>query len=349
MKNILIILAGLVVIYSCETKSEQKEQDSESFKGSLKPTAVKVQKADIKPFEYLIHTTGKVQASKTVEIKFKTSGQITQFNSHNGKQVDKNEPLVKLDDERQQLALKKANANLEQKSFEYESQIMSFSLSKMDEEQARTIKKNIEHSSGLIQAKLDQEEAELQLSYTQIIAPFDGIIANQAVKVGNFVNQGDKLCDIYSPNKLEVISYVLEGDLSQIHMGDLAEIRAIENEVPSEAIISEINPQVNEKGLVQIVLEIKSKNNQLLPGMNTEVLIKVPKEKNIVVHKEAIVVRSGREVVFVVEDDRAKWHYVTTGLDNGKDVEILEGLEPDDAVIITNNLQLANDALVEVE
>jgi multidrug efflux pump subunit AcrA (membrane-fusion protein) len=75
----------------------------------------------------------------------------------------------------------------------------------------------------------------------------------------------------------------------------------------------------------------------------------VPAAERIVLPKEAVVIRVGRAVVFTAEDGRAKWNFITTGRDNGKEVEILDGLTEGKEVIITNNLQLAHDAPVSVQ
>ena len=81
--------------------------------------------------------------------------------------------------------------------------------------------------------------------------------------------------------------------------------------------------------------------------MNCSATITVPLQKCIVVPKQAVVMRSGKAVVFSLENDKAKWNYVTVGRDNGKEVEITEGLEPGMKVIVSNNLQLAHDAPVQ--
>lgn len=104
--------------------------------------------------------------------------------------------------------------------------------------------------------------------------------------------------------------------------------------------------------MVLVKLKIASarsprEGKMLFPGMNCTATIKLPFEKTLVVPKESVVMRSGKAVVFTLEDGKAKWNYVTTGRDNGKEVEIKEGLQPNQKVITTNNLQLAHDALVK--
>jgi hypothetical protein len=82
--------------------------------------------------------------------------------------------------------------------------------------------------------------------------------------------------------------------------------------------------------------------------MSVQITFIIPYNKNIIVPKEAVVIRSGKHVVFTAERGLAKWNYVTVGRENGKEIEIIEGLKENQAVIITNNLQLAHDAPVKV-
>jgi uncharacterized protein YaiI (UPF0178 family) len=80
--------------------------------------------------------------------------------------------------------------------------------------------------------------------------------------------------------------------------------------------------------------------------MTANAVIRSPQSENILVPREAIVMKSGKPVVFTYEDGIAKWNYVETGLDNGVDVEITSGLNDGSEVIITNNIQLAHEAQV---
>jgi len=77
-------------------------------------------------------------------------------------------------------------------------------------------------------------------------------------------------------------------------------------------------------------------------------VIRAPQNNSIVVPKQALVYRSGRPVVFTLTGNESKWNYVEVGKDNGQEVEILKGIEPNETVITTNNLQLAHQAPVQI-
>jgi hypothetical protein len=114
-----------------------------------------------------------------------------------------------------------------------------------------------------------------------------------------------------------------------------------------------INPYVDVNGMVMVRLRLQHLSQQkqfsLLPGMNCSAIIEVPSSTALSIPKEALVYRSQKVIAFTYEDGKAKWNEVLIGRDNGEFVEVLEGLKPGQEVIVTNNLQLAHDAPVQIQ
>ena len=84
--------------------------------------------------------------------------------------------------------------------------------------------------------------------------------------------------------------------------------------------------------------------------MNVRVSVRKSLGQQLVVPKSAVVLRSGKQVVFTLSDDggKALWNYVHTGLENMGNYSITDGLEPGAKVIISNNINLAHEAPVKV-
>lgn len=83
--------------------------------------------------------------------------------------------------------------------------------------------------------------------------------------------------------------------------------------------------------------------------MNVRVSIRNPCLGKLIVPKQAVLQRQGKEVVFTYENGRALWNYLKTGDENSEYYTISEGLKPRIQVIISNNLNLGNNVEVEVE
>ncbi len=89
---------------------------------------------------------------------------------------------------------------------------------------------------------------------------------------------------------------------------------------------------------------------EIKPGMHAEVEVAAEIFKDrLLAPQEAVLVRGGRKLVFVVEDGLAKWRYVTTGLENERYVEILDGAKEGEQVIVDGHLTLAHDARVLIQ
>ena len=345
------LLVILSVVIGCSTQSTPLEEDPKSLRGSLGAIEVNLEQATVKPFEYYIHSSGKIAPIHKVEVRAKTTGIVEKLNISNGQFVNRRGILLALEHDQQQLAVEKAMIQLKEKQITYESDIIAFgdeaALSNM---RGEIIKDNIRHNSGLATSEVSLKEAQLALSYTKISSEISGVVSNLKIQVGNEIKAGDIICTVYSPDKLLIETEVLESEIGKLQIGQQADLQTIANPYKVyTAIVSEINPSVDVKtGMVKIKLAIEEPEG-LLPGMNASVVIKVPYNNQIIIPKEAIVLRSGKPVVFTMEDNLAKWNYVTLGNENGKEVEILEGLKKDQQVIVSNNLQLAHDAPVKTE
>ncbi|WP_304518229.1 efflux RND transporter periplasmic adaptor subunit, partial [Cecembia rubra] len=181
-----------------------------------------------------------------------------------------------------------------------------------------------------------------------IKAPISGRIADLKVRTGSLINAGDELFEIINTGQLELKVKVLESDINLISLGQKAEIYPVGGSFPDlTGTVRSINPKVDENGLVQVSILVSAAKG-LLPGMNARAIIRAPQNNSLVVPKEALVYRSNRPVVFTIENNESKWNYVEVGKDNGREVEILSGIEAGMTVITSNNLQLAHQAPVQI-
>ena len=142
---------------------------------------------------------------------------------------------------------------------------------------------------------------------------------------------------------------MLESELPLIKVGDKVEVTPFsQTNVKTEGRISEINPLVNTDGMVQVKATVNG-NNKLFEGMNVRVSVHRSLPDQLVVPKTAIVLRSGKQVLFTLKSGVAIWNYVQTGLENASEYIVSgETLLPGDTVITTGNINLAHEAPVKI-
>jgi membrane fusion protein, multidrug efflux system len=339
-------LIFLLISVAC-TNTKIKEEDPQTLKGEIPPTEVTTVLAKSSRFEYLVHASGNVQSLVDVQIQSKMAGLIATVKVNNGIFVAKGAVLAELNNDKQKLAFDRAYVQLQEKQVTYNDLIIGYP-NNADTVKFKKAIENIRFTSGLAGVEIGYREAKIEFENTFIKATVSGIVSDLDVKQGSTVAAGQVLCRLHDADNLVVISHVLEADALKLHIGSSAEIKTLsETAEIIKGTVSEINPRVDEKSnLVKVVVKLQ-RNKDLLPGMSVQITFIIPYNKNIIVPKEAVVIRSGKHVVFTAENGLAKWNYVTVGRENGKEIEIIEGLKENKAVIITNNLQLAHDAPVK--
>lgn len=339
----------LFFLIGCGTKVSDKEESDTNKPTGENITEVKVIQAVKKSFQYPIQAQGKIESTIEAKVFSRITGLVKQIQVTNKQYVKKGQVLARLDNNEQVLALANAKITLKEKEYEYQTKLLEYgnNTDKISIN-GRSVKENLRTKSGLESAAVAVKEAQLALSYTVFRAPVSGVIANLKHKAFTQIQVGEEFCKIYSPKNLFINATVLESEIDLLETGRRAFVTTLSDSTNQhKAALQEIDPYVDENGMVSVKLKLQETKG-LYPGMNARAVIVMPFKKNIIISKDAVVIRSGRHVVFVVEENLAKWKYVTIGRENGQEVEILEGLEEKDQVIVYNNLQLAHDSPVKV-
>lgn len=347
----LFLLISALFLSSCkEEEGKSQDQPLESFRAEVSATPVRVAQAERKSFDYLINATGKMEALEQIKINAERTGILELSKLREGDFVEKGKVLARLDLRESQLKFEKAKIALKSAEVNYQSEALSFSevFQGNDGKRKKEIEDYLKVKSGLYAAELDLKEAEMDLEKSTIKAPISGRIADLKVRTGSLINAGDELFEIINTGQLELKVKVLESDINLISLGQKAEIYPVGGSFPDlTGTVRSINPKVDENGLVQVSILVSAAKG-LLPGMNARAIIRAPQNNSLVVPKEALVYRSNRPVVFTIENNESKWNYVEVGKDNGREVEILSGIEAGMTVITSNNLQLAHQAPVQI-
>jgi membrane fusion protein (multidrug efflux system) len=300
-------------------------------------TEVVIALAAEKAFMQEIETSGTIEARKAAEAVWETGGLVAEVHVQNGQRIQKGQLLAVLENRQEELQLKKARIALKEKQISYESELLG----------ADSMRRYyLKYHSGLASAEVLMEEAELAFEKTMLRAPISGVLSDLQLSVGRRVKAGEGFCHIWNPDELNFTGHVMETQLGSLQKGQQAMLKPFGSQAIYKAVLQDINTRVNEHGLIEICLRLQ-KVKDLIPGRHAKAYIQIPHDQTIVVPKEAVVMRSGKPVVFSYAGGFAKWNYVSTALENAEEIQVIEGLKPQDSIIISNNLQLAHDARVK--
>ncbi len=211
------------------------------------------------------------------------------------------------------------------------------------------------HRTGLTAAELALQRAELNLSYTEIRAPFSGVVADLQVETGQQISSGQECFKLVDLSQMEVAVQVLESEIGLVEQGRKAEVTF--PAYPGETFhgrVTSINPVVDrESKTVKVAVRLTNPSRRILPGMFAYAKLEAQIFKDrLLVPKEAVLTRDQRKLVFIVRDGLAKWCYVETGLENDEFAEILNSsfdLKPGEMVITSGHYTLVHDARVRIQ
>ncbi len=202
------------------------------------------------------------------------------------------------------------------------------------------------------QSNLDAAKVNVQL--TQVTAPFDGTVSARLLSEGALASTTVPLFTVVS-DAVEVDLPVAQEQLAQIQQGQAAKLST--SALPGQSIdakIDTISPAADPKSrtfLVRVVPVVQ--DGKLRPGMSAAVTIATQTKPNaILLPNDAITTdpNSGAQGVYVVQSgpngDTAVFKQVSLGATDGKNTEVLNGLNPGDVVVISGQTSLTNNQRV---
>ncbi len=349
------LIVALLLCGACSSKgTEQSQTENVETKLETTPNEVKVMTLKRKGFELQLVSNGKVSPTEFADLTFGTEEVVSKVYVKNGDRVVKGQKLAELDCFKLKNSLEQAKTALEQAELDLKDVLIGqgYSPSEMKKVPA-DVMKLAGLKSGYEQSKARYELAKYDLEHAVLVAPFSGVVANLFDKEHNVPSVGKPFCRIINNGTMEVDFNVLESELPLLKNGDRVTVTsyAAADKVFHGKIVS-INPMVDELAMVRVKARIEGSPSSLFDGMNVKVSVFRSVNNALVVPKTAVVLRSGKQVVFTLKKGKAYWNYVHTALENKDEYALTEDgedvLSEGDTVIVDGNLNLAHETPVTV-
>ena len=289
--------------------------------------------------------TAPIEAFAEADVIAKVDGEVRELHVEEGDEVSKDQILATLDGDRLRLELSESQARLRkmQRDFQRNKELQDKGLiSEGDFERIQYDLEALEASYNL---------ASLELDYTQIRAPIDGVVSERYLKLGNTIKTGDPVFRVTSLDPLVAYMFVPEREFRQIAAGQPVriDIDALPG-TPVTATVTRISPIIDpDTGTFKITIEMRGAEQRIKPGMFGRMSIVYDKHENVLqVPRSAIIERADGSSVFVVEDEVGVRKQVETGFSSNGMVEITSGLTDGAQVITVGHVGLKNEAKVVV-
>jgi len=313
-------------------------------------------------FVLWVSAEGQAAALRTAPLHAQVEGPVIDVSVREGAFVSAGDIIARIDPAEYELARKEAQGALEQAEASYQDLTLGDETIE-DPEILEVRQAQARIRSGLAGAEARLEQAVYNVEKTMIRAPYSGRVANLVVDVGTRLSMNDSIATIVDLSSVDVDVQVLESEIAALDVGRDATVTF--TAFPGEDVRAQVvtvNPVVDPVSHVgRATVRLRNPGARILPGMHANVRIAGRLfEDRVSVPKEAIVERSRREVVFVFEPEsegastgRAKWRYVTTGLENEDAIEVVPSEDTDalaegEIVLIGGHTTLTHDAMVRL-
>jgi HlyD family secretion protein len=190
-------------------------------------------------------------------------------------------------------------------------------------------------------SELNQQVALLQqqLQMESVLAPQSGVIYALPIKSGAYVSKGELLAQIYQPGKIRLRAYVDEPDLGRIARGQAVVIEwdGMPNkqwngviEKPAEQVVV-----MNNRSVGHVLCSVEAGPRELIPNLNVKVQITTARKADVlVIPRSAVIRQGGKTAVLLSQGDRTVVKPVELGLVTSEEIEILQGINAGDSVVI---------------
>jgi RND family efflux transporter MFP subunit len=324
--------------------------------------------------EAVLTANGYVVAQRKAAVASKGMGKLVFLGVVEGDRVVKDQVIAKLEDNDIKAQLEQAKATLlfnqadlkdAENTFSRVSELLKSGASTPAEfdiadSRLKRVKASIELAKAQIMA------AEVAMENTLIRAPFNGTVLTKNADVGEIVaplaagvNSKAAVVTIADMTSLQVEADVSESNIEKIIIEQDCEIRL--DAYPDNAYpgyVDKIVPTADRaKATVMVKVGFKRYDKRVLPEMSAKVVFlkgaidesQLVKKQILVVDKSAVVNRNGKQVVYLVRDDKATEVAIETGRDMGSYVEVKSGLVNGDRVIEKVSDKIINGVKVTIK
>ncbi len=203
-------------------------------------------------------------------------------------------------------------------------------------------------TAALKQAQADYALAQLDAGNLVVKAPIDGIIGALPVTTGSNISTNTEIAQLINLSTMKVKTQATESQVGMFQNGQTVDVLISSTNVTTKGTITSVSPLADDSKSYPIEIEIDNPNSRLKVGMIASVEMTGELHKALVVPREAVVSKDKENLVYIVEQEKAKQVKVKLGESDGENVEILEGLTGTEEVVVKGQNTLVDGSTVVV-
>ena len=353
---IIALISTSLVFNSCGSEDKKVVTDN------APAISVKVNKVQLNANNSFLSVSGKIQATNSADLSTRMMGYVKKVHVNVGDKVKKGQLLVSLNNADLQAKKAQVDAGIVQAQTAFKNAEKNYNRFKNLFESNSVTQKEMDDmtanyqmaKAGLESAKQMKNEINAQFAYSNITAPFNGVITSKNVENGDMANPGMPLLSMETPKEFEVMAMVPETEISQIKTGTSVNVLVKSIDKTIKGKVTEVSTSAKNTGgqyLVKVDLEKTDAN--ILSGMFTTVQFPVSrniKSAMVLIPTDAIVKNGQLSGVYTVsQSNTALLRWLRLGRVYGNKVEVLSGLSALESYIISAEGKLFNGAKISIQ
>lgn len=354
LRNVFLGMMGMSILYSCSSSDKQGDKES-AIKVEVYTPAQSTNEG--------FYLSGEVTAKQTATISTRMMGYITKIYVKPGDKVSAGQLLVSISSDdilakkaQVQAMITEAEAASKNAQRDYERfKTLRGQNSVSEKELENVALQNTSMNAKVQMARQQMNEVNAMLSYTNIRAPFSGVVTQKMMDEGSMANPGMPILTIEQNGELQIVASVPENYIQYVKVGDIAKIELKSLGATIDGKVSELSPSAFRTGgqySVKLSIDAKDKEN-IRSGMYANVLIpnKTGEDltSKIMLDKNSIVYRDQLTGVYVIDDqNQANLRWIRLGKSIGNQIEVLSGLSQNDRIVSKAEGKLYNGVKVSV-
>jgi RND family efflux transporter MFP subunit len=361
MKKIFTILSLSAILFISCGKDKKELTNTEA------PIVVKVSGISADNQSEFVTASGKIEAENSANVSTRMMGYVTKINVKVGQKVNAGQLLVSINNTDLQAKKAQVDASILQATAgynnakkDYERFVALFAQQSASQKELDDMTSRYEMAKASLEgAKQMRNEVMAQFNYSNITAPFSGVVTNTFVKEGDMANPGMPLVSIEGTNQMQVTAMVSESDITAIQNGMKAKVLVKSTNEEFSGTVTEVSSSAkNTGGQYLVKLNLSKIDKKVLAGMFVNVqfpiLNKTKETTNstdkVVVPESALVHQGQLTGIYTIgNENTAILRWLRIGKSFGNQVEVLSGLNSNEQYIVSAEGKLYNGAKVKID
>ncbi len=344
---LLLMIVSIITLFMTvsDKKSAIQAEQEAALKKERPPVNTVVLEVTPQPITNKINLPGSIEPWTNLELVSKIAGAVEKVMIEEGDTVVQGDIIAQIESDDYRIALTRAQAayNLAKADFERDESVYAQGAIPAAELDAR--------ETSMQTAKADLDNARLLYERCMIKAPINGVIRSLDAKVGLYLGIGDPVARILQIDKVKAVIGIPESDITAVRNLTKVQIsiQALDNlTVVGKNHFVSSSPETAAR-LYRFELEIDNPDHRILPGMFVRAdIIKKYQEQALAIPFYSIISRNEEQYIFLENDGIVTKQPVTTGIMEEWMVEITQGLESGDRVVVEGHRDVENSQKVNV-